>query len=575
MIGISLIFAPAAAIYFFVNARRRHRCAIVWAIVGSLAYLIPSMSVAILASRLLQDAVELGLIRGSSIAYGMVVFGASISATAAGVLVAEAILRGEISPERATYRFILTYRYLRRKLIPLFALAAVTLCVAMLIIVISIMGGFHALLLNAGTRLMGDVKMYQGVEGFAHYEELIDKIESLPEAQAAAAMIETWGLLKTPSGGTRVVEVVGARPRDIDRVTRYAETIYWDKDRTAEYHIDDLLGGADLKQAAMDLRHPWVQNKGKPAMVMGLEINPYNTRTEDGTYAHPSSWLGLAMPLTVVPLSSAGGLLEPEIEQFVVINEFHSGLYDVDSKRIYVPFDVLQRMLKMQQATMVDPDDPLKVIGESPAKTSAVVIRAAEGVSAEQLRDAVAKLYREFRNDYGQELMPEPYMSISTWRQLLRKLLDTVENEKNLLTVLFGIVSAVSVIMVLVIFYMIVMEKTRDIGILRALGASRTGVASIFLLYAAVIGLIGAALGSVIAILVVTYINELHDWLGRNFDIVIWDKTVYFFDRIPNKLDPVEVSVIVIAAVIAAVIGAAVPAIKASRVDPVESLRYE
>jgi len=135
--------------------------------------------------------------------------------------------------------------------------------------------------------------------------------------------------------------------------------------------------------------------------------------------------------------------------------------------------------------------------------------------------------------------------------------------------------AGLAVIMVLVIFYMIVLEKTRDIGILRSLGASRAGVASIFLTYAGAIGVVGATLGTIIGYLVVTYINEIHAWLGEAFGIVIWDRRVYFFDNIPSQVNPVEVAFIVVAAIVASVLGAVIPSILAAFVDPVKSLRYE
>ncbi|MCG8615443.1 MAG: FtsX-like permease family protein, partial [Desulfobacterales bacterium] len=308
--------------------------------------------------------------------------------------------------------------------------------------------------------------------------------------------------------------------------------------------------------------------------VIGLEVNPYNRRNDEGKYVIWDPWMGEPMSLTVLPITERGAVVDPKPRVFAAVNEFHTGWYEMDSKRVYVPFDVLQEMLLMGEAEQVDPDDPTVVIGTAPARAFGIIVRAVEGVSAEELRDAIAKRYAAFQEAHP-DLPPEPFMSIYTWRQKLRNLLDTVENEKNLMTFLFSIVSVVSILLILAIFYMIVLEKTRDIGILRALGASRMGVASIFLVYAGVIGAIGTTAGTVIAYFIVTYINELHAWLGRAFGIVIWDRRVYFFENIPSRLDPTEVGVIAVAAVVAAVCGAILPAMMAARVDPVESLRYE
>jgi ABC-type lipoprotein release transport system permease subunit len=449
-------------------------------------------------------------------------------------------------------------------------------------------------------------------------------------------------------------------------------------------------------------------------MVIGIELNPANQRTDQGRYDHLETWLGQKLTLTLVPVTEAGGPTDRSVEPFQIVNEFHSGLFDVDSSHVYIPFAVAQRMVMMDRAEIADPDDPLRTIGIRPAQASAIMVRARDGVSSEQLKQAIDRCYGQLlrtRDDVPRGLY------IDTWQDRMGNLLRTVENEKALMTFLFGIISLVAVLLVLVIFYMIVLEKTHDIGILRALGASRAGVASIFLFYAGVIGIIGALLGTGLGWLLVRYINEVHNWLGSSlgkwafiagvplgtvvvvtlitsghlvirrvfelgrhtmllvmpaagallgllvlavmgyfaaFDrmatpaigwpmmlavvpgglaglfavlgaavwwaepradrrvgrlvgafagvggllavvgvistllsvaivdrlnerirIQIWDRSVYFFERMPNEVNWFEVSVIVVLAVVACVIGAVIPAVIAGLVDPVRSLRYE
>ncbi|MBI1370940.1 MAG: FtsX-like permease family protein [Planctomycetes bacterium] len=480
------------------------------------------------------------------------------------------------------YKLLLTFRYLRRKLIPVFALGAVTLCTAMVIIVISVMGGFLDLVRNAGHTVMGDVSLYAGLGGFPQYDQIMAEINKLPEAKASTPIIIAYGLLKI---GDRIkeVQVYGIDGAGYDAVTSYRKTLYWTPKRFEtrdEYgeliydSVKQLYKDRDPVGAAIAMKPAWEPVADRPAMVTGIEVSPYNIRMHDGSYRFSPAIVGAQLTLTVLPVTEKGGVIEPAVDQFVVINEFNSGVYDVDSHRVFVPFDAAQRMMVMDAADRVDPEHPTKIIGKIPARCTEIHVKAADGVSANQLCIAVQAAYKKFSETH-KESLPWMMMSISTWEQRQAAFLSAVENEKGLMTVLFGIISIVAVVMIGVIFYMIVLEKTRDIGILRAIGASRSGVASIFLSFGLAIGTIGAAMGAGIAYLIVTYINEIHAWLGATFGIVIWDRSVYFFDRIPSHINPREAIVIVLVAIVSSVIGAALPAIKAARVDPVESLRYE
>ena len=150
-----------------------------------------------------------------------------------------------------------------------------------------------------------------------------------------------------------------------------------------------------------------------------------------------------------------------------------------------------------------------------------------------------------------------------------------MENEKLLTVVLFSIISVVAIFLIFCIFYMVVAEKTKDIGIIKSVGATAGGVAGIFLGYGLAIGLVGAGLGLLASYLIVKYINEIHHWLGKRLGVQVWNPEVYLFDKIPNTMNPREVTVIVSIAIVASVVGALVPALRAARMNPVEALRWE
>ncbi len=273
--------------------------------------------------------------------------------------------------------------------------------------------------------------------------------------------------------------------------------------------------------------------------------------------------------ITVVPISQRGSILISQAKEhsFIVVDDSYSKVYDVDKESVYVPFEVAQNMAGMQP---VDEDgNPL------PPRCSEIQLKIKGGDDPERLLAVVDKIQKFIKDDFGLRY-PEVQLEAQTWDQKQATYIKAVKNEKVMITVILGLMSLVVVVVIFLIFWMIVRDKTRDIGIIKALGGSEEGVAGIFLFYGLFIGTVGGVLGGISGTVFMWNTNWIHDSILYDiFGVTIWDRSVYMFDRIPDKVDPLEVAIYVGAAILAGAIGALVPAIRAGAQDPVNAVRYE
>lgn len=519
------------------------------------------------------------------------------------------------------YQALLTRKYLTSKIMPLLASAAVMLCVAMVLIVWSVMGGFLETLKDSGRTVIGDVKITWPQAGFAHYEDLVDRLESDPMISAACPIIETIGVAYLESGRQQPVQVKGVDGERFARVTSYGDAVWWrpldeplrkDKDELDPRLRDEIFGQpsnwAQHFENGMRLAEPGIDGTLKPAVVPGIELIGAHFRQPEGYYVPGApikknadgtedlifvpSWDG-ELTLHVVPLDSTGQAIEMVTRRFPVANEFRTGLYDIDTNVILVEFGALQKMLNMDEGKrlvgegfdaneiFIDPvtgQERFRVPGElivDPARSTAVIVRAVDDdADLVELGARVDRIYAEFAGAHSDVPTPDR-ISILTWRQLNATMISAVENETALVLFLFVMISFVAVFLVLAIFWSMVAEKTKDIGILRSLGASRLGVAWLWLGYGAALGVLGAALGGVIAYAVVWNINPIHEWLGTAFGIYVWDPRVYYFTEIPSRVNAQHAAMVIFGGIFSSLIGALVPAVRAARMDPVRALRFE
>ena len=179
-------------------------------------------------------------------------------------------------------------------------------------------------------------------------------------------------------------------------------------------------------------------------------------------------------------------------DRFTVVDLYECRMAEYDESFVFVPIDRLQKLRGMIA------DDGTKMATQ-------LLIKAKPGVKIEELRDRL-RVAEEF---------PEQLFEIETWRDQQATTLAAVEMELSILNVLLFLSICVAGFGILAIFFMIVVEKTRDVGILKSLGASGSGIMQIFLLYGLALGVVGAGLGTALGFWFVANIQEVADFLSR------------------------------------------------------------
>lgn len=541
------------------------------------------------------------------------------------------------------YKLFLTLRYLRKRRIAYFAIAAVTLCTAMVLIVMSVMGGFLDELKRKARGILSDLIVdNRSTLGFPLYQEFIDEVSKWPEVAIASPVIYSYALLRFPeTEQTATVRAVGIRLKDAYEVNAFKSGLFYEKfypdtttlepqkmavigydldaprvklhDKRGDFEIEvparrlptELQAALDraLKSGVVDdesvvsaneqlLRDSgmapifgvfdeatessapgWIGDE-LPGIIIGRDI--VAERASDGRYnRHWAYPRGARVVLTLLPISASGSVDTPVKAAFRYTDDSRSGIYDIDSQHVYCDFSLLQKLLDMGAAVRADGG------GNIQARASQVLVKTKPGVDAAALAPRIEEVYRRVARDPayrldGVDSRLASLVKVYTWEQSQAHIIAPVEKERQLVTILFGIISLVAVVLVLCILYMIVLQKTRDIGIVKSIGGSSAGVAAIFVFYGAAVGIIGAALGTALGYSFVVNINDIQAMLVRlNPAWQVWDRSVYSFDAIPSTVKMADMIGVVVVAISAATFGSLGAAWRAGSMQPVEALRYE
>lgn len=427
------------------------------------------------------------------------------------------------------------------------SIAAVGLSCALLIVVASLFTGFINVFENTASDHLGDILIAAPsgfkIEGF---QTLIEQLEQCHIIEAATGVLSGQGLLLVNKGDVRAVRVWGIEADKRTQVSSFGQLLV----RQA-----DTSGGVSFGM------------EGVPAVEGGFAgigvVAKIDEITDEYNFDEVDSSIGRKVILTTGTTvkskdleDSAGRRFKRKAIKFTITDVVFSGMYEFDQNFVYLPLERLSEELYPGEGSVAD----------------MIQIRLKPGSDTQIGRSIVWGIWRDFAK--GRFNWAE-YVRIETSRQMQAQLVAEYRKQMGILMLVFGVVSGGVVLLVFCIFYLIVTTKRKDIAIVKSCGLNSASVATVFLVFGLMVGIVGSAVGVVLGYWVTTQVNVLERWISVALGIKLWRSSTYMFSRIPSVVNWESVLWICVAAVVAAGIGALIPAVGAARVKPVEILRYE
>ncbi len=234
----------------------------------------------------------------------------------------------------------------------------------------------------------------------------------------------------------------------------------------------------------------------------------------------------------------------PRVKSYPVVAIFEIGMSEYDSSILFMPLNEAQRYFNQPDNVTV-----LEVVLNSP--------------------DEVGKLGPQILEAGG------PTIYISDWRQRNATFFTALQVERNVMFLILALIVLVAALNIISGLTMLVKDKGHDIAILRTMGATRAAIMRIFFITGASIGIVGTLAGLGLGLLVCLNIESLREFIGWLTDTELFSPELYYLSQMPAEMDSGETVSVVIMALALSILATLYPSWRASRLDPVEALRYE
>ena len=414
------------------------------------------------------------------------------------------------------YEIMIAGRYLRSRrtegfisVIAWFSLIGISLGVATLIIVMSVMNGFRQELLDRVLGMGGHVTVSSAtqVEGFATFDNIIGQLKELKHRDIIDIFPVLDGQVMAVSGQhSRGIMLLGMRERDLANYNLIASNLVAGSLDSFEEDATVVLGD-------------------RLARALGIGIGDHVTLL---------SARGPATVLGTVPRSAT----------FRVVALFNIGMFEYDVNIAFTRLEQAQLFFLTQQQV-----NKIKIFLENPDDTSKFI-------------------------DSVKTILP-PHISIFSWRDTHSHFFSALKVERNVMFLILTMIILVAAFNIISSLIMLVNDKGKSIAIMRTIGATRGMIMRIFLLTGSAIGIVGTLIGVAVGLAFSIHIDLIRKWLEQFSGTELWSPEIRFLSQLPAIVDPTEVIMIVLMSLILSLLATLYPSWKASKVDPVDALRYE